>query len=308
MTGGEARKTQDGMLRMGCEDMASRRTDPALAGMTRRGFIASASMAAAGAVSGLVVGCSARAGDAPTDVRTDILREATDGTDAASIGAEATVAGDGDRTPGGFVAVRDVAPDVMEDMRYFGTYNFVGERIDGYDEPLAILSAEAADALRLASDEAVSRGYRLKVFDCYRPTRAVEHFARWAEGDDERMREFFFPETEKGWLFDLGYVARRSGHSRGSTVDLTLFDMAAGRDADMGGTFDLFGDVSHPGFAGIGAGQRESRMLLREIMGLAGFVPMETEWWHFCLRDEPYPDTYFDFPVARGSLGGDSPA
>ncbi len=198
----------------------------------------------------------------------------------------------------GFVSVSDAVPDALLEIRYFSTYNFIGDRIDGYERPVALLTKEAAKALRLVSDEMKERGYRLKVFDAYRPQKAVDHFVRWARDEsDTRMKAVFYPGLEKRVLIPEGYIAAHSGHSRGSTVDLTLFDMRSGKETDMGGPFDFFGDISHPDYPGITAVQRENRMLLRHAMLRQGFRPLETEWWHFTLNGEPYPDTYFTFPV-----------
>ena len=148
-------------------------------------------------------------------------------------------------------------------------------------------------------------GYRLKVFDAYRPQTAVTQFVRWAQdADDTRMQAYFYPETEKSALFSQGYIAERSGHSRGSTVDLTLLDMRTGREVDMGGTFDYFGARSHADFSGISAEQSAMRALLRDVMVRHGFRPYAGEWWHFTLENEPYPDTYFTFPVSAASLAG----
>ena len=198
----------------------------------------------------------------------------------------------------GFVALAEAVPDAILEIRYYSTYNFVGERIDGYEQPCALLSKEAARALKSASDDCIRRGYRLKIYDAYRPQRAVAHFMRWAaDVGDVRMKAPFYPNLDKSVLFKQGYIAERSGHSRGSTVDLTLFDMKTGKEVDMGGTFDWFGEESHPSYRGITDAQFKNRMLLREIMVAHGFKPLEEEWWHFTLANEPYPDTYFDFPV-----------
>ncbi|MBQ8971693.1 MAG: M15 family metallopeptidase [Clostridia bacterium] len=202
----------------------------------------------------------------------------------------------------GFVLLAEAVPDAILEIRYYSTYNFVGERIDGYEEPVALVTREAAAALRAVSDELMARGYRLKVYDAYRPQRAVDHFARWAEGGDERMKPYFYPDVQKANLFAQGYIAHRSGHSRGSTVDVTLFDMASGKEADMGGTFDFFGERSHPDYTGVTQAQYENRMLLRSVMLAHGFKPLSTEWWHFTLENEPYPDTYFTFPVRADSV------
>ena len=202
-----------------------------------------------------------------------------------------------------FVLLSEAVPDAILEIRYYSTYNFVGERIDGYEEPLAFLTKEAAAALREVSDELVEKGYRLKIFDAYRPQKAVTHFMNWAlDSDDTKMKEYFYPELDKKVLFPQGYIAEHSGHSRGSTVDLTLFDMKLEKEVDMGGTFDYFGELSHPDYTGITEEQYANRMLLREAMLGHGFKPLAEEWWHFTLKDEPYPDTYFTFPVNSDSL------
>ena len=204
----------------------------------------------------------------------------------------------------GFVLLTDAVPDAILEIRYYSTYNFVGDRIDGYEEPVALLTREAAEALRAVSDDLLRQGFRLKIFDAYRPQKAVSHFMRWAlDFGDTRMKPYFYPELEKDVLFPLGYIAEHSGHSRGSTVDLTLFDMAAGKEVDMGGTFDYFGELSHPDYTAITPEQYANRMILREAMLRHGFRPLEEEWWHFTLDQEPYPDTYFTFPVSRKSVG-----
>lgn len=203
----------------------------------------------------------------------------------------------------GFVLLTDVVPDVILEIRYFSTYNFVGERVDGYEEPVALITKEAGAALKRASDALLEQGYRLKIYDAYRPQKAVAHFVRWAERlDDVRMKPYFYPELNKNVLFEQGYIAEHSGHSRGSTVDLTLFDMKTGKEVDMGGTFDYFGLRSHPDFDDVTREQYRNRMILREAMLNAGFKPIKEEWWHFTLKDEPYPETYFTFPVSSHSI------
>jgi len=202
-----------------------------------------------------------------------------------------------------FVLLSEAVPDAILEIRYYSTYNFVGDRIDGYEEPLALLTKQAAAALRNVSDALLSKGYRLKIYDAYRPQSAVTHFKNWAmDAADTRMKAYFYPELEKDTLFAQGYIAEHSGHSRGSTVDLTLFDMKTEREVDMGGTFDYFGERSRPDCKDITANQRENRMLLREVMLAHGFKPLNAEWWHFTLKDEPYPETYFTFPVNSASL------
>ena len=198
-----------------------------------------------------------------------------------------------------FVLLSDYVPAILQEIRYYSTYNFIGDRIDGYEDPCAILTADAARALKSVSNELNVKGYRLKIFDAYRPVSAVKHFTLWGIEDlDLRMKPFFYPELEKQELFRKGYIASRSSHSRGSTVDLTLLDMRTGREVDMGSPFDLFSEVSHSDYRGITAEQYDNRMLLQSAMIRSGFVPIDCEWWHFTLREEPFPDTFFEFPVS----------
>ena len=232
---------------------------------------------------------------------------------------EACRTGSADTPPAGFVHVTDAVPDAILEIRYYSTYNFTGDRIQGYERPTALLTVEAAKALKAVSDELRKQGYRLKIYDAYRPRQAVAHFVNWAKDTaDTRMKAYFYPNLDKSVLFAQGYIAEKSGHSRGSTVDLTLFDMAAGKEVDMGGTFDWFGKESHPDWCGnpetdqytgsfpggttpaggqINAVQFRNRMILRRAMMRHGFKPLAEEWWHFTLADEPYPKTYFNHPV-----------
>ena len=199
----------------------------------------------------------------------------------------------------GFVVLSDVVPDIIQEIRYYSTYNFVGDRIKGYEEPCALMTKEAAVALKEVADDLRRNGYLLKIYDAYRPQMAVDNFMAWAKDfNDTRMKKYFYPELNKDVLFPQGYIAEHSGHSRGSTVDLTLFDMKTGKEVDMGGTFDYFGERSHPDYkGGLTKKQIANRKILRDAMLRHGFKPLETEWWHFTLKDEPYPDTYFTFPV-----------
>ena len=216
-----------------------------------------------------------------------------------------------------FVTITDVIPDVILEIRYFGTYNFVGARIDGYLEPTALLTRKAADSLRAVSEDVKAQGYRLKIYDAYRPQCGVDHFVRWAADiDDVAMKQYFYPDLNKNVLFKEDYIMEKSGHTRGSTVDITLFDMRTEKELDMGGTFDWFGPESHPDFCGdpetgkytggtslagrsITAEQFAHRMILRRAMLSHGFKALDSEWWHFTLKDEPFPDTYFTFPVKQ---------
>ena len=197
-----------------------------------------------------------------------------------------------------FVYITDVVPDVILEIRYYSTYNFVGERIDGYLAPTAMLTRTAADSLKAVSDDVIKLGYRLKIYDAYRPQCAVDHFVRWAADiPDTTMRQYFYPDVDKSLLFEQEYIMEKSGHTRGSTVDLTLFDMTTEKEVDMGGTFDWFGEESHPDYRGITEEQYANRMILRDAMVRHGFKTLDSEWWHFTLKDEPYPDTYFTFPI-----------
>lgn len=205
--------------------------------------------------------------------------------------------------PSGFVLLADYVPQIVQEIRYYSTYNFVGDRIDGYEEPCALLTIEAARALKAASYEVFVQGYRFKVFDAYRPACAVRHFVLWGiEDQDIRMKSYFYPELEKQELFAKGYIAKMSGHSRGSTIDLTLLDMRTGKEVDMGSPFDLFSEISHPDCREITEEQYENRMMLQRVMIRNGFQPIDCEWWHFTLINEPYPNTYFEFPVSSEYL------
>ncbi len=205
--------------------------------------------------------------------------------------------------PSGFVLLSDYVPGIVQEIRYFSTYNFIGDRIDGYEEPCAIVTVEAARALKAVANKANVYGYRLKIFDAYRPACAVRHFVLWGIEDlDQRMKLFFYPDLQKQELFEKGYVSSRSSHSRGSTVDLTFLDMNTGKEVDMGSPFDFFSEVSHPDSMLVTEEQHANRMMLQDLMVRNGFVPIDCEWWHFTLKNEPYPDTYFEFPVSSQYL------
>ena len=200
--------------------------------------------------------------------------------------------------PDGFCLLSDSIPDVVLEIRYYSTNNFVGTRIDGYEEPVALITQKAASALRKANDEFRQKGYKIKIYDAYRPQCAVDHFVRWSKDPaDTAMKSVFYPNIQKTTIFSRGYVARKSRHSRGSTVDMTLVDLKTGKEVDMGGIFDYFGGVSRAISDQITPAQQQNRLLLRNIMIQNGFTPVQGEWWHFTLRNEPYPDTYFNFPV-----------
>lgn len=200
-----------------------------------------------------------------------------------------------------FVLLTDAVPDAILEIRYYSTFNFIGDRIDGYEEPVALITKEAAEQLKKVSDIFMSEGFRIKVYDAYRPTRAVDHFVRWAEDEDDlRMKPYFYPDVSKKDLFEIGYIAKESSHSRGSTVDMTLFDMNKGREVNMGSQFDYFGKRSHADFTKhLSPPEIEHRTFLAETMKDHGFTMIEEEWWHFTLENEPFPDTYFNFPVKK---------
>jgi zinc D-Ala-D-Ala dipeptidase len=200
--------------------------------------------------------------------------------------------------PASFVDIGAAIPDLVADLRYSGARNFVGEKIDGYEQPVCLLTKEAATALAAVQRDLAPKGLGLKVFDCYRPVRAVTHFMRWAKNiADIRTKKEFYPEMDKRNLFRDGYLSSRSAHSRGSTVDLTLVRLADKGELDMGTPYDFFSQRSWPSDTQIGAEAQANRKILAGAMRARGFRPYEKEWWHFTLRNEPFPDTYFDFPV-----------
>ena len=197
-----------------------------------------------------------------------------------------------------FVNVKTFIPSVQLDIRYSSTDNFVGSKIDGYDTPKCILTREGAAALKSVQEELVRNGQSLKIFDCYRPQRAVNHFVRWANDlSDQKTKTQYYPSVDKGNLFKDGYIAEKSGHSRGSTVDLTIIDLESDRELDMGTDFDFFDPLSHTVNSHISKSQQDNRLALKSLMERNGFKNLEEEWWHFTLKNEPYPDKYFDFRV-----------
>ncbi|MDD5234448.1 MAG: M15 family metallopeptidase [Syntrophales bacterium] len=227
-----------------------------------------------------------------------------------------------EKIPPGFVDVQKIIPSACFDIRYYGNYNFIGEKIDGYDAPKCYLTQEAAAALAEVQEELKPFALSLKIFDCYRPQRAVDHFVRWAADlKDVRRKTEFYPAVDKKNLFRDGFIAERSGHSRGSTLDLTIVPLPCPRKEaddswtkheecspdpekrspdgglDMGTGFDCFGRPSHTLNTGLSDQQRANRALIRRLMEKHGFRNLEEEWWHYTLVKEPYPDTYFNFPV-----------
>lgn len=200
--------------------------------------------------------------------------------------------------PDGFVYIQEVIPDIVVDLRYSGDNNFVGEKIDGYLEPECIITARAAYALKNVQDELKKFGLSLKIFDAYRPTSAVDHFVKWSKNtDDRKTKNKYYPKVDKSDLIEQEYIAVESSHSRGSAVDLTIVSYKNHREIDMGTSFDFFDKKSSIYNKSVTPAQRSNRMLLHFLMTKNGFVAYEKEWWHFRLKNEPFPKTYFNFPV-----------
>ncbi len=195
-----------------------------------------------------------------------------------------------------FAEISTVIDDAAFDIRYYSTNNFTGNKIDGYKAPRAYLTKEALAALKKAADDLRGQGYRLLIWDSYRPQKAVDNFVRWINDTEDDGDKTFYPDLEKSNLLEGKYIMEKSGHTRGSTVDLTIIKKD-GSFVDMGGTFDLFSEISHPDYQDLTEEQKNNRQILRDAMVKAGFNPLESEWWHFTLKDEPYQDTYFDFDV-----------
>ena len=231
-----------------------------------------------------------------------------------------------DALPEGFVRLRTVAPAIPQDIRYHGSHNFLGRPVEGYEAPECILSKQAAEALKAVSDELAASGQGLLVFDCYRPQRAVADFVAWSKLPvEQQTKGEFYPNVDKKDFFKLGYVAEKSGHSRGSTVDLTIIPLPAPQPGayapgqpltpctapfgqrygdggiDMGTGFDCMDEKSHPLTGDVPAEAKANRLRLRELMVKHGFAPYDYEWWHFTLKNEPFPKTFFDFPVTAGT-------
>ena len=196
----------------------------------------------------------------------------------------------------GFVPVYTVIDDAVYDIRYYSSYNFTGNRINGYKAPVAYMTKEGAKALSAAADDLRKQGYRLLIWDSYRPQKAVDNFVEWINNPVDEGDKSFYPTLKKSDLLKGQYIMEKSGHTRGSTVDLTLIKKD-GAFVDMGGTFDLFSEISHPDYKKLTKEQKKNRKILHDAMIKAGFKGIDSEWWHFTLKNEPYPDTYFDFDV-----------
>ncbi|TYP98209.1 D-Ala-D-Ala dipeptidase VanX [Tenacibaculum adriaticum] len=202
------------------------------------------------------------------------------------------------KLPKGFSYVKDIAPTIQQELRYCSHNNFVGIPVEGYEENVLITSTLTAKALKKVQDELLKKGLSLKVFDAYRPQTAVNHFVKWARvANDTLTKQQYYPNLNKRNLFKLGYISTKSGHSRGSSVDLTIVNAKTREELDMGSPYDFFGIASHVSYNKLTKQQKDNRQLLRKTMLANGFRPYANEWWHFTLRNEPFPKTYFDFPV-----------
>ena len=199
--------------------------------------------------------------------------------------------------PKGFVYIDEVINDVDIDIRYSNDNNFIGKKINGYNQSAAIGTKELALALKEIQNDLKHFGYGVKIFDAYRPQKAVNHFSRWSTNDDVLMKDLFYPNIEKRDLFKKGYIASRSGHSRGSTIDLTIINLKTKEELDMGTSYDFFGIESSYDYSGLTYEQNSNRLLLYSVMKKYGFKSLRSEWWHFTLENEPFPDTYFNFNV-----------
>jgi len=214
------------------------------------------------------------------------------------ISTTATLLSQTQTLPKNFVYLTDVDASIASELRYISNNNFIGKPIDGYINNTVIVSKPTALSLKKVQERLVQFNLSLKVFDAYRPQQAVDHFVRWAKVlNDTLMKQQYYPEVPKNKLFKLGYIAAKSGHTRGSTVDLTIIDLTSKKELDMGSPYDYFGRASHPMQNNLTSIQRANRLLLRNLMLSNGFIPYENEWWHFTLKNEPFPKTYFNFPI-----------
>lgn len=200
--------------------------------------------------------------------------------------------------PANFIYLEDIDPSIKQDVRYFTANNFIGRPVKGYLAPRCILTYSAGLALKRVQDELKPQGLGLKVFDCYRPQMACNDFMIWSKDiADQKTKKDYFPRVNKADFFKVGYVAEKSSHSRGSTVDLTIIRLANQTELNMGTHFDFMDELSHPSNTLVGKEAYDNRMLLSNLMQKYGFEPILTEWWHFTLKDEPYPEQYFNFVV-----------
>ena len=216
----------------------------------------------------------------------------------ANCSQQETISEDASSMPAEFVVVNDQIPSLLFDMRYSSDDNFLGTKVRGYESARCLLTRPACEALEKAQREMSAKGYTLKIFDCYRPQKAVDHFVEWVNDvNDRRMKEQYYPNEEKSGLIEKGYIADRSGHSRGSTLDLTVVESSSAAELDMGTPFDFFDSLSNTDDPRITPQQKRNRLLLKSVMENHGFVNYDKEWWHYTLENEPFTDTYFNFSV-----------
>ncbi|MDA9584610.1 M15 family metallopeptidase [Flavobacteriaceae bacterium] len=198
----------------------------------------------------------------------------------------------------GFSYLLEVDESIQQELRYFSSNNFIGKKIDGYKKNTVIISNAAAKALKKVQAELMQMGLSLKVYDAYRPQQSVDHFVRWAKKlNDTLMKQSFYPTVRKSDLFKLGFIASKSGHTRGSSVDLSIVEIKTNKEIDMGSSYDFFGATSYSLYKKLSSRQEKNRMFLRNIMIKNGFNPYDKEWWHYTLVDEPFPNTYFNFDI-----------
>lgn len=202
------------------------------------------------------------------------------------------------KLPKSFVYLEDIDTTIKTELRYLSSNNFIGKKIDGYYNNRVIVTKETAKSLHKIQNILSKKGLSLKIYDAYRPQQAVDHFVRWAKVlNDTLKKQEYYPKVPKSQLFNLGYIASKSGHTRGSTVDLTIVDVKTNKELDMGSPYDFFGTESHPFYKNITKKQKKNRLYLRKIMLANNFKPYDNEWWHFTLKNEPFPKTYFNFPI-----------
>ena len=199
--------------------------------------------------------------------------------------------------PKGFIYLEKDIPHIVIDLKYFTNNNFIGSKINGYKSNKCIITKDAAKALKHVQNDLKHFGYGIKIYDAYRPQKAVDHFVRWAKNSNRKMKSIHFPSINKKLLFKEGYIASKSGHSRGSTIDLTIIDLNNGKELDMGTIYDYFGEESWVDFSDLNHNQKTNRTLLQSVMKKYGFKSLKEEWWHFTLQNEPFPDKYFNFNV-----------
>ena len=204
------------------------------------------------------------------------------------------------RLPEGFVYLTNVIPSIELELRYFGHHNFIGIPIDGYNQEKGIITEKTAKSLKRIQHKLNKRQLGLKIYDAYRPQKAVNHFARWAKNlNDTLKKNEYYPNVKKENLFKEEYIAYRSGHSRGSTVDITIIDLSTPekKELDMGSSYDFFGHESWVSYTNLSKEQLGNRLFIQEIMKKNNFKNYTQEWWHFTLKNEPFPNTYFDFSI-----------